>query len=205
MSKWIGARCCILIRMSSMPKLSLPPLTQTITRSPSSIMLKSMMAWPTWRHRRFSNLWVSRSIFSRLGAGVVSAEAFGRSRVVSVSVQVVFISSILVPFAGFHADGHFTVCKNFKFGDLHPHAFDTGQLHQAVGQLADQRFEQVDVFGGAFVDDDFAYLAVVQHAANVIVRRQQGLRAQTQFGIHLDRLGRSFLGVKDAQVGIKAQ
>src|ERR1035437_9076032 len=47
-----------------------------------------MMAWPTWRHRRFSSLWFSRSMRSPAsrGVGVVSACA-----VVSMSIPVGFM------------------------------------------------------------------------------------------------------------------
>src|SRR5450830_521735 len=173
----MGARDCSLSRMSSSPKLSLPPDTHTITRSPSSIMLKSMMALPTWWHRRFSSLWVSRSI----------------------------ILFPLSPLTGFHANGDFAVVKNFQFGDFDAHAQHAGQLHQPVGQFANQALQQIDVFGGALVDDDLAHLAVVQHTVDVVVVRQQRLGAQAEFGVDLNRLRRGFFKLQNAQVGVKTQ
>src|SRR5450830_1888950 len=167
-SNLIGARFCSFSRMSSRPKLSLPPETQTITRSPSSIMLKSMMAWPTWRHRRFSSLWVSRSIFGSRAAGALAVAAakacrsdfsltswlvtrpcgLKSSACVSLSVQTAFIVLFLLPLSGFHANRHFTVVKNLQLGNLHAHAQNAGQLHQAIRQLANQGLKQVDVLGG---------------------------------------------------------
>ncbi len=79
------------------------------------------------------------------------------------------------------------------------------QLHEAVRKFADEAFEQVHVLGRAFIDDDFAHLAVVQHIADVVVARQQGLGAEVEFGVHLNGLGCYFLVFQDAQVGIKAQ
>ena len=61
------------------------------------------------------------------------------------------------------------------------------------------------MFGGAFGDDDLAHLAVVEHMVNIVVARQQRLRAQVQFGIDLDRLRRVFFVLQDAEVGVKAQ
>ncbi|MNT78288.1 hypothetical protein D3C72_2175110 [compost metagenome] len=61
------------------------------------------------------------------------------------------------------------------------------------------------MLGGALVDDDLAHLAVVEHMADVVVLRAQGLGAQVQLGIHLDGLGRGFLVGKNAQVGVEPQ
>src|SRR3990167_1504477 len=178
----------------------------TITRSPSSIMLKSMMACPIWRQRRFSSLCVSRSIFSSLFRFAVAASAASAVSSSTHTALIVFsIAPSALPLARFHADGHFTIFKNFQLGNLHPHAQHAGQLHQAVGQFANQRFQQVHVFGGALRDDDLAHLAVVQHMVDVIVVRKQRLGAQTEFGVHLDRLGGGFFRLQNAQVGVKAQ
>jgi hypothetical protein len=46
--------------MSSRAKLSLPPDRQTMTLSPAPIMLKSAIAWPTWRRRRLASLLFSK-------------------------------------------------------------------------------------------------------------------------------------------------
>ena len=79
------------------------------------------------------------------------------------------------------------------------------QLHEAMREFANEAFEQIDMLGGAFVDDDFAHLAIVQHVADVVITWQQGLWAEVEFGIHLDGLRRCFLVFQNAQVGIKAQ
>jgi MFS family permease len=47
--------------------------------------------------------------------------------------------------------------------------------------------QQVHVLRGALVDDDLAHLAVVQHVRDVVVARQQRLRAEVQLGV--DRIG----------------
>src|SRR3990167_7550113 len=61
------------------------------------------------------------------------------------------------------------------------------------------------MLGRAFVDDDLAHLAVVEHMLDIVVVRRQRLRAQAQLGIDLDGLGRVLLVREDAQVGIEAQ
>ena len=92
-----------------------------------------------------------------------------------------------------------------QLGDFDAYALHTGQLHQAVGQFADQGFQQVYMLGRALVDDDLAHLAVVQHMVDVIVVRQQRLRAQAELGIDLNRLRCRFFQLQNAQVGIKTQ
>ncbi len=109
------------------------------------------------------------------------------------------------PLSAFHPDRHFAVVEDLELGDLHAHAEHAGQLHQSARELADQALQQVHVLGRAFVDDDLAHLPVVQHVADVVVVRQQGLAALVEFGVHLDGLGRGLLMVEDAQVGIEAQ
>ena len=46
-----------------------------MTLSPSSIMLKSTIARPVSRHRRFSSLWFSRSMRTEAAWGVAVAES----------------------------------------------------------------------------------------------------------------------------------
>src|SRR5574344_2577517 len=240
---------------------------QTMMRSPSSIMLKSVMARPTSRHRRFSSLMASRSALDLPAAGgpawavalVASAISAWSSRVKASSAPqaaaverdswVVITWNVgdvmqcgapantaragmgrdfpcirmqaaaaghfvpgaarprclRLPLAGFDADGHFAVVKNFQLGNFHAHAHHAGQLHQALGQFADQAFEQIDMLGGALFDDDLAHLAVIEHMADIVVLRAQGLRPLVEFGINLNGLGRGFFVRQDAQIGRKAQ
>ena len=58
---------------------------------------------------------------------------------------------------------------------------------------------------GAFINDDLAYLAVVQHTGDVVICWQQRLLTQAELSIHLNGLGRFFIVRKDAQVGVKTQ
>src|SRR6218665_4002216 len=197
-SKAMGARARSLSRMSSSVELSLPPDMQTMTLSPASIMWKSSMALPTARHRRVSSLRVSRSVLAWDGP-VPVASAPGSAMESSITAPMGS------PLSCLDANGHFAVVKNLQLGQFDAHAAHAGQLHQAVGQLADQAFEQVDMPGRAFVNDDLAHAAVVEHMADVVVARGQGLQAQAQFGIDPDRLGRRFFAIENAQVGVEAQ
>src|SRR6218665_962614 len=75
---------------------------------------------------------------------------------------------LVSPLPCLDANAHFAVVKNLQLGQLAAPAAHAGQLHQAVGQLADQAFEQVDMPGRAFVNDDLAHAAVVEHMADVV-------------------------------------
>ena len=79
------------------------------------------------------------------------------------------------------------------------------QLHEAVREFANEAFKQIDVNCCAFIDDDFAHLAVVKYVADIVVTGQQRLRAEVEFGVYLNRLWRGFFVFQNAQVGIKAQ
>ena len=105
----------------------------------------------------------------------------------------------------YHLKKHLAIVKNLQLGDLDTHTQHAGQLQQAVRQFADQGLQQIHVFCRAFVDDDLAHLAVVQHAAYVVVVRQQRLRPKVQFGIHLDRLWRTLFQFQYAQAGVETQ
>src|SRR6218665_3180432 len=134
---------------------------QTMTLSPASIMWKSSMAFPPARHRRFSSLRVSRSVLASDGpVPVASAPGPGMESSITAPMGS--------PLSCLDANGQFAVVKNLQLGQFDAHA---GQLHQAVGQLADQAFEQVDMPGRAFVNDDLAHAAVVEHMADVVVAR----------------------------------
>src|SRR6218665_2637982 len=120
---------------------------QTMTLSPASIMWKSSMALPTARHRRFSSLRVSRSVLASDGP-VPVAWAPGPGMGSSITAPMGS------PLSCIDSNGHFAVVKNLQLGQFDANAAHAGQLHQAVGQLADQAFEQVDMPGRAFVNDD---------------------------------------------------
>lgn len=70
----------------------------------------------------------------------------------------------------------------------YPHADDAGQGHQAGAELAEEGLEEVGVLrGAALVEDDLADAAVVEHAADVGVARDDGLRAELDLGVDPDR------------------
>ena len=79
------------------------------------------------------------------------------------------------------------------------------QLQKAVAEFAYQGFEQIDMFGLAFIDDDLPHFAVVEHMADVVVGGQQGLLGLVEFGIDLNGLRVGAFVRQDAEVGIKAQ
>ena len=79
------------------------------------------------------------------------------------------------------------------------------QLHEAVREFANQAFEQIDMLRGAFIDDDFAHLAIVEHIADVVIAGQQWLWAEVQFSIDLNGLGRIFLVLQNAQASVKSE
>ena len=61
------------------------------------------------------------------------------------------------------------------------------------------------MLGGAFINDDLAHLAVIEHMVDLVIARQQRLGAKAQFGVNLDRLRRGFLELQNAQAGLEAQ
>ena len=78
-------------------------------------------------------------------------------------------------------------------------------MHEAVTEFTNKCFEQMDMLGLAFVNDDLAHFAVVKHMADVVVGGQQGLTALVEFCIDLNRLRIGELVRQDAQIGVKAQ
>jgi hypothetical protein len=79
------------------------------------------------------------------------------------------------------------------------------QLHESVREFANQAFEQIDMLSRAFIDDDFAHLAIVEHVADVVISWQQRLRPEVEFCIDLNRLGCLFLVLQNAQAGVKSE
>jgi hypothetical protein len=72
------------------------------------------------------------------------------------------------------------------------------QLHEAVREFANQAFEQIDMLSRAFIDDDFAHLAIVEDVADVVIARKQRLRPEVEFSIDLNGLGRLFFVLQNA-------
>ena len=57
----------------------------------------------------------------------------------------------------------------------------------------------------AFIHDDLPDFAVIEHMADVVIRRHQGLQGLVQLGIDLYGLRVGTLMRQDAEIGIKTQ
>src|ERR1700757_569190 len=100
---------------------------QTITRSPSSIMLKSPIAWPTWRHRRLCNLLFSYATFSiclKLNCLAACSDSIAVSNGLVVgfgSITIAFISRPFLDMDDFDADA-IAVRVDVRLGGCDTHA-----------------------------------------------------------------------------------
>jgi len=110
-----------------------------------------------------------------------------------------------LPLPGFHANGNFAIGKNLQLGDFHPYTQYARQLHQSAGDFADQAFEQIHVIGRAFINDNLAHLAIVEHVTNIIIARLQGLATQMQLNIDLNWLRFLPLVRQHPEAGSKTQ
>src|SRR5882672_624581 len=134
-----------------------------MTLSPSSIMLKSVMALPVKRSRRLRSLICSRSAFSllrRLSAG--STGAFIRP-----APDRNWYLTPLFEAEDFDADG-FDVLVHIGLFARDTHGAHRGMREQRACNVVDQRFLQIDVAGVEAAADRGSHEIVVDNLVDVI-------------------------------------
>src|SRR5690606_23875883 len=189
--------------MSSRAYESLPPERQTMTLSPSSIMLKSLMARPVSRIRRLLSLLASwRSRFRRRAS---SAEAGFESRVVLVSAcMVLWREDKSAAALQLNADGG-AIRKGQGFADSDAHVSDFGEVSKDAGdKLLGQCFQQMHMATCALVHQRVAQFAVIQHGLDVIVLHFFG-NFHIEFCIDMQRLCGAQFVFKDADACIQGE
>src|SRR5690606_658174 len=182
---------------------SLPPERQTMTLSPSSIMLKSLMARPVSRIRRLVSLLASKR--SRFKRSASSALGGCDSGAVTGSACMGVLDEVLSTAALQLDADRGAVGKCQRLADADADLPDFGEIVEDTRyQLLCQRFQQVHMFACAFVYDRMAQFAVVQHCLDVVVLHL--LRNfHIEFGIDVQGLCGPQFVFQDADSGIQGE